>query len=348
MGTFEVDTLKKKLIERKHELDVYDIPYKSNIEYDNYLELSECLNEGSKKTYILRMDYIRRKFNESSPHGTHMILTNPTKFGSLILDMPVNMKNRENSLSTILAYLAYTGMKSMYPKLFTLWYSIFIKVNKELRRLRENNIPTTKQVESMINWMDVIKLRNSLEYGSKDHLLLSIYTYVPPRRQMDYANMRVYLDENIDPPKNHNYFQLFNKRLNSAVFYIHEYKNAQYLRGYLNKEIPEDFIKIIKYSLIKTPRDFLFVQDGDVTKPYSVQAFTTHTNRRLKALFNNQHFSVNTLRHSFATLIARKSLTLQERKKFATQMGHTVMKSLEYVLLMGNQENNLGEETPIM
>jgi hypothetical protein len=217
-------------------------------------------------------------------------------------------------------------------------------VYKELVRLRESNIPTEKQVLSMLKWGDIIKVRDGLEYGSNEHLLLCMHTYVPPRRQLDYARMRVYTDPDVDPLKDENYCQLFNRRLGAPVLFYHEYKNAKYFRDFLNKEVPIELLKVVASSLEKYPREYLFVnqKSGDL---YNTQVFTTFANRVLKKVFDNEHVSVNTLRHSFVNYIARKQITFSDRKRIARKMGHTLSKSMEYVLY--NKKTELIRAAPL-
>jgi len=55
----------------------------------------------------------------------------------------------------------------------------------------------------------------------------------------------------------------------------------------------------------------------------------------LKKIFDdNQFVSVNSLRHSFASYLnSQRTLTLQQRENYAHQMGHSLMKNMEYVFL---------------
>lgn len=324
----EKEKMRSKLENRKDEINTSLIPFKDNSEYDDIMDATEFISESSKKTYKSRLMFLRKKTGEEF---THNILINPYIFAMFILDSDTEMKSKDNSFVAILAYLAYSGLKADHSILFTLWYSAYMIVFKGLKKLRESNIPTKKQSECMIEWSKVLEIRDKLPYGSDQHLLLSLYTYVPPRRQLDYANMRVYIDSSLEPERNHNYFQLFNKRLNAPVFYIHEYKNAKFFRGFLNKEVPFELVKIVGESLKKKDRDYLFVTKVS-KKPFKVQEFTNWSNGELKKIFSNDCFSVNTLRHSFANHLVSLRLTLEERKRYAVKMGHSLAKSLEYVL----------------
>jgi len=325
----EKEKMRSKLKIRKDEIDPSMIPFKENSEYDDILDATEFISESSKKTYKARLKFLRKHTGEML---THNILIDPSTFAMFIIDSKTEMKSKDNSFVAILAYLAYSGLKADHGILFTLWYSAYMVVFKGLKKLRESNIPTKKQSECMIEWSKVLEIRDKLPYGSDQHLLLSIHTYVPPRRQLDYANMRVYTNSSLEPDRDHNYFQLFNKRLNAPVFYIHNSKEAKFRgKGFENKEVPFELVKIVGHSLKMKIRDYLFVTKTS-KEPYKVQEFTNWANGELKKIFDNSSFTVNTLRHSFSTYLISLRLSLGERKKYAAKMGHTLTTSLEYVL----------------
>lgn len=322
------EKMRTKLESRKVEIDTSLIPIRDNAEYDELIDDSDFITESSKKTYKSRLMFLRKKTGEMS---THNILIDPAKFAMFIIDSNTEMKSKDNSFVAILAYLAYSGLKADFGTLFTLWYSSYMVVFKGLKKLRESNIPTDKQSKCMYDWANVLEIRDKLPYGSDQHLILSMHTYIPPRRQLDYANMRVYTDSSLEPQRDHNYFQLFNKRLNAPVLYYHEYKNAKFYRGFLNKEVPLELVKIVGESLKMKNRDYLFVAKK-TSLPHTVKDFSNWANSELKKVFVNECFSVNTLRHSFATHLVGLRLTLEERKRYAAKMGHSLTKSLEYVL----------------
>lgn len=324
----EKEKMRSKLKTRKDEINPSSIPFKDNSEYDDIMDATEFISESSKKTYKSRLMFLRKKTGEEF---THDILMNPYKFAMFILDSDTEMKSKDNSFVAILAYLSYSGLKADHGILFTLWYSSYMVVFKALKKLRESNIPTAKQSKCVYDWANVLEVRDKLSYGSDQHLILSMHTYIPPRRQLDYANMRVYTDSSLEPVRDHNYFQLFNKRLGAPILYYHEYKNAKFFRGFLNKEVPLELVKIVGHSLKMKNRDYLFVAKK-TNLPHTVKDFSNWANSELKKIFGNECFSVNTLRHSFATRLVGLQLTLEERKRYAAKMGHSLTKSLEYVL----------------
>jgi integrase len=87
----------------------------------------------------------------------------------------------------------------------------------------------------------------------------------------------------------------------------------------------------IKASLVKKPREYLFMQANG--SPYDhVASFAAHHNRFLKKTFGD-NVSNNSLRHAKAThLNSRAGVTLGERRAVARAMGHGVEMNLAYSL----------------
>lgn len=335
MTTFE--ELKQQAFQnaesRIPELHKINIPYKTNEEYNQIINNVE-LDQKSKDFYLQRMNFVKDLLNENSIHN---ILIYPLEMGkNIIFKSNDDITSIDNSFKTILAYLKYSNLKNDYHILFTTWYDIIGMIKRQLKYRTDNNIPSEKQKLGVLDWEDIIKKRKSLKYASEDHLLLSIYTFLPPRRQMDYYQTLLYTDPNINPPKDHNFLQLYNNQIQSPQLYIHECKNAKFHdKGFLNTEIPTDFILIIQKSLQKKPRQYLFTTEKN--KPYNLRYFTKYTNDRIKKIFNNDNITVTMLRHSFANYInTQKNLTFADKKKISNKMGHDFMRNQQYVLLMDN------------
>jgi len=331
--------VEEKLMARKEEMKALYNKVKIETDecYDGCLWDSAMLTDGSKKSNVGRMRFIQKNYGNATA-SVHKVLMRPWRYAMRIIDSPVNMKSKDNSFVCILTYLSYTGLKGSCHIMFTMWYMAYMVVYRELKRLRESNTPTEKQSQSMLDWEeDILKKRDGLSYGSMEHILLSMHTYVPPRRQQDYYAMRVYLDEDAEPTKDHNYFQLHNKRLGTPVLFYSEYKNAKYLSSFLNKEVPRELVDMVRYSVEQYPREYLIVNPKTGTH-FGYQEFINKMNSKLKKVFGNDKVSVNTLRHAFVNYISNKPLSLGQRKRLAIKMGHGLPKNMEYMLFGGGKE----------
>lgn len=298
--------------------------------YNKLVNASIFITDSTKTTYIKNMKAITTHCEAPS---IHHILHTPDTYGPCIKSLPKPLNTRFSYIVTVLAYLKYTGLKEDTPNLFNGWYKHFIEIKKELRAIELSNKPTARQAKATIPWATVIKKRNTLPYGSPEHLLLSIYTYVPPRRQLDYTQMRVYTDPAANPQHNHNFIHLYSNKFKSPYMLFSHYKTAKHhTRPFFNKEIPKELIDIIKRSLKAKPRNYLFTSRGG-DEPYKdANSFQKYSNKILKKIFDNPYVSVNSLRHSYATYLDKlPNIDARRRQRDAMKMGHTLRKALEYV-----------------
>jgi len=227
-------------------------------------------------------------------------------------------------VSSILAYLKHGTLKCKHPKIYEAWLQAYKQLEHEKSLRIKSNLPTPRQSHGLLDWENtVIPKRDSLPYGDMSHLLMCMYTYIPPRRQQDYADMLINEDDG-----KHNFIDL---KSNPPFCCFREYKTAKSM-GELRVEIPGDLLKVLHKSLKNCPRKYLFVKRDGL--PYG-PSFQKYSNMSLKKIFDdNQFVSVNSLRHSFASYLnSQRTLTLQQRENYAHQMGHSLMKNMEYVFL---------------
>ena len=259
----------------------------------------------------------------------HTLLTNPETYAPVLKKEVTNQNTRISYYITIITFMRSTDLKQDHKPIYNVWYTHMMDDRKERNKQLMNHIPTQRQKDTHYDWDVILKKRNSYPIDSLEHLLLGIYTYMPPRRQRDYAKLRVYTDPQYNPSYDHNFLHI-NHRDHGPFMFIKEYKNSKLLKPFWNKEIPKKFIDSVKASLKEKPREYLFCKpDGS---PYDrVNAFTKFNNGLLKKMFNNQKMSVNALRHSHATYVNNKSgVTVAERVKSAWQMGHSMKKDMIY------------------
>jgi hypothetical protein len=94
-------------------------------------------------------------------------------------------------------------------------------------------------------------------------------------------------------------------------------------------------VKTVK--AVKTAREYLFCKrNGD---PYAtLSSFTDANNTVIKKALNNQHASVNSIRHAGASFVAMDPAMLYgERKAYALAMGHSLAMQGQYVVARSAQ-----------
>lgn len=306
------------------------MPHTSDTWYIEQVQDNPFLDDKAKATYKFAMKAIKKLCDQRSIHD---ILTSPSTCAPKILSADIPEHSQKTYLTTILTFLRTSGLKASNKPLYNEWYPYYEQISEEINDRIKNNIPTERQAKNQIDWKDVLKVRDSLPFGSYPHVLLSLYTYVPPRRQMDYMDMRVYIDPNAVVSLNHNHFHIYSNKYKAPYMFVNKFKNAQHFKSFFNKEIPHKLAQTIKASLKESPREFLFVQKSG--QPYTdVNSFTHFSNRMLKDIFKCPGMSVNVLRHSFATYAnAIPNITVGERQRNAIKMGHSLKKTMEYALM---------------
>lgn len=336
----------------------------SNADLDAQIRANPFLKPTSKDAYINSMTAIRRLTKQAD---TFAVLLDPDAHAKAINTQTQSAHTRQTYFNAVLRYLDLIPAESkcepqeqpvskktantqckpgtvilanpqITPQIRDQWLNHYREAANAIKLHEAQNLPTQRQAQADVPWPDIIKRRDELaaadpktQHGEA-HLLLSMYTYIPPRRQLDYANMRVYTDRaaSIEPKRDHNWIQL---EKNKATMYIHDYKTAKYYSGYSQDNLPPPLIDIIRESLKVKPRDYLFAQ-ADGTPFKNANSFQKYSNRILKSIFNNQHVTVNTLRHSFSTYENTKpDVTIGQRQENAKAMGHSLVRNLQYALL---------------
>jgi hypothetical protein len=175
--------------------------------YNGKIDANDNIKPSSKRTYKCNMGTLVKTLGCES---IREMITNPEKYIPLIESTMTKITTKKNAYLVTLTYLRNSGMQSIC-EIVKQWYGKYAIVRDLIIFNEKNNILTEKREKSKIVWEDVIKLRDKLVYGSMDHLLLSMYTYIEPRRQADFHKMRIYDEEAVDPIGDHTFIHLCDK-----------------------------------------------------------------------------------------------------------------------------------------
>ena len=268
------------------------------------------------------------------------IMLSPIESFKAIQACITNTGSLQTICASMLAVFKHSGIKAKYPQLWQAWYDQFHPVSAELVKQRESNVPTQNQELARIDW-DVVTKRLDLlsrkAHGSRSHVLLALYTLLPPRRQEDYFSVYIYQDPNDIYPKDlhHAYIDL---TIPKPIIHVRDFKTAAALRPW-TKELPPRLLSIIQKSLVLTPRQYLFTQSNG--KPYTTtNSFTKFNNRTLKAMFG-EDVTLNSLRHSYSSKIKQdNNLSVAEHKQVAKDMGHSQATNMTYAFITPIKKKN--------
>lgn len=275
------------------------------------------------KTKIVKHDleWIKHHPDETFKMITSFIKTNGEKY---------NITSQKNFITAILT--SFKNDNGEIPTELFAFYKEYVEITRQLKEIIQNTVdlnkPTTRQLNGVIEWSKVVDKRNELaknEYGSRRHLLLSMYTYLKPVRQ-DFNAIRIYNKTPRDKNKiDGNYIILNNK---TKLLVLNEYKTLDEY-GKFTITLPDELVQIIKFSLNKYPREYLFTTIDD-NKPYLPNSFTYFSNNTLKDLFNKPSICVTMLRHSYISSLDFNKLTDAEKKQIAREMGHSINQQSQY------------------
>lgn len=257
--------------------DTYNLE-KFNNHYDEVLELLKEVPPERRKTTLAALVVIVPE--EVKDRYRKQMMNDIEEAKSEIVLQRKTAKQAEN-------WVSQEEVKQVYEKLYA-----------RIENLTKKNLT----VESMTTIRDVILLA------------LTSGIYIPPRRSLDWSEMKIRGFEK----KSDNYF-LKNK------FVFNVYKTAK-TYGQEVIEVPEDLQVLLKkyISLLPSGQDYLLVNNRG-RKMTSVSIAVA-----LNKIFSKA-VSVNGLRHSYLTEKYKDMPPLTNMLTTARQMGHSLNQALEYV-----------------
>jgi len=199
-----------------------------------------------------------------------------------------------------------------------------IDVQQKMTDKQKENWVSQEQVrEKFDNMYDALKLKltnkkidNKTLNEYSDLLLLALTSgiFIPPRRSLDWAELKI---KGYDK-KNDNYI-LKNK------FYLNKYKTAK-TYGLETIDIPDELLNLLKkyISYLPSSQEYLFVNSKG-EKINSVKIALT-----LNKIFG-KNVSINALRHSYITEKYKNMPALKDLIENSKEMGHSIIQHIEYI-----------------
>lgn len=274
------------------------------------------LSQVSKRVYIERLRTMVKEFDTN----VYWILTHSEDVLPWIIKKSEVLSTQKSYIIAILAVFKHNnGLKIQLDKDYNKWFTKFSELDKAINDRYKTNEPSERQLNAYVKFDDIVKKRDSLEDGSFDKLLLSFYTYIRPLRA-DFNLVRIYKNDE-ELPKNidkQNYIVFEDS--NNAILYLHEFK-TQRSHNELKKELPHELIKQLKLSLVKKPREWLFIDKFG--NPYkAANSYTRWANRTFKKLFDKP-LTITIIRHSYISSLDQNVLTTREKEEIAAEMAHS-------------------------
>lgn len=199
-------------------------------------------------------------------------------------------------------------------------------MKKSKKEIRDNK-KTQKQKDNWLNYNKVVELfrKNKNKLNDKDKLLMSFIIFFP-RRLQDYYKMKLHKTGKKD--MNFNYLNL--NRYNMPTSFQFFRSKSQ---GYedTTKRIPTSLKNmIINYVRDKEIKNNTLLFSRSNGEMHTADSFSKKV-RELFKVITDKDITSNTWRHIVSTNLSDKGYSMNYREKIAKDMGHNLVRQMEYV-----------------
>lgn len=204
------------------------------------------------------------------------------------------------------------------------WTEFFKEMKSESVRQSMCGEKNEKQRRAWVDWGEIVAACGRQAPYSKAHLLLCVYTMVPPLRH-DYGNVRVFQrDEDVPQGYAGNYLVMASRR-----FVLQIYKTRPSM-GVFCKIWPVNLMRVVRETLRLHPRQYLFEKSPG--KPFgTTNEFKQFSTPIFKKTLG-KNVSVNIIRHSFISNLDFNKLRPCELAAIASDMRHSLEQQQQYRL----------------
>lgn len=274
------------------------------------------ISEGSKTTYISKL----KKLNENKVPTDVLFLKN-TKG---ILEKIELIPNPNTRRSAIIAVVSVLKDNKKFKKEYAIYHAEMMKLNSILNKTSFKS-DSTKEKQTNVKMEDLLarqkelaavlpviknkrKLSDDQLLELHDLVIVSLYTLLPPRRNVDYSEM-VAAAPTEDKTKNY---------YNKGQFFFNCYKTQGTYKQQVI-ELPAELNEILKTWVKFKPKgsEYLLVK-----LPTNAKYLSTDMTKLLKSVFQNENIGVSVLRNVF--LSSKYADVMANLKKDAEQMGTSI------------------------
>lgn len=228
--------------------------------------------------------------------------------------------NHHMYISAVVAYLSH-----IYPTLeksnaahgkerLTHWKEIQKENSEPMTEHYGKNEPTENQKEKVMAFEEIVRIRETLESGSFERLLLCFYTMMEPLRADYYATEIVKAEED---SKEEN---VLIRTPTETRLVVRDFKTKKRHTTIENK-LPTALHNELTKSLERYPRSYVFVME-DKRSPFTRKLFSNWSCRTLTRVLSHP-MTLTVLRHLYISEQVKKETPLAELKEMAKKMGHT-------------------------
>ena len=274
------------------------------------------ISEGSKATYMSKL----KKLN-GNQIPTGLMFLKDTKTIMKKIELIQNPNTRRSSIIAVVSVLK--GNKK-FKKEYQVYHAEMMKINAVLNK-ESFKSDSTKAKQDNVKMADLLarqkelaaimpiiqkkkKISDDQLQQLHDLVVVSLYTLLPPRRNVDYSEMVVAAPTE-DKTKNFYHAGKF-------VFNIYKTKNT-YNQQVV--DVPEELNAILKLWIKLKPNGSEYLL---INLQTNAKIKSSDMTKLLKQVFQNEHIGVSVLRNVF--LSEKYSGLMEDLKKDAAQMGTSI------------------------
>jgi hypothetical protein len=199
-------------------------------------------------------------------------------------------------------------------------------LKKSKMEIRENK-KTEKQSRDWLSYNKVVDLfkQNKNRLSDKDELLMKFIIYFP-RRLQDWYKMKLHKTGN----KNMNYNYLNINRFgfpSSFQFFRSKSSNYEDTTKKIPNKLKNNIMTYLREKKIQNNQLLFPKNNGDI---HTADSFSKHITSLFKTI-TGKSINNNLWRHIVSTNLADKNYSMNQRSIVASQMGHGLLKQMEYV-----------------
>lgn len=322
----------KKLVDKLYQINSFSIiPGKEQ----------KQIKKSTLTNYLKRINTLYMKIDTEYEFFDFKWLDDYTKIEKFIYSNFTSSTN--NYFIAIYSILGRLGNR--YEKTAEKYRDLMTQSNIEQGEKRGENLLNEKEKSNWVDWTN-LKNYNDESWTDEAKLLHALYTDIPPRRNLDYALLKLARKKSVPEAmklsKDFNYIVTNKKGNNPIAIILNRYKTADKYGTYVINLIEPDSLPYFKYSRIKKITKLLIenedMKNGDFI--FSNSKGESYGKDFGKNFINNifkntgKNISVNVLRHSFITYLLSKinlsTISDNTLKKISLALGHTPAMLLSY------------------
>lgn len=292
------------------------------------------------KTFQGYVSDLQQMLGKLNVRNLETVVLNPEEFAVKLRCACTSEGTLKNHISSILCIYKYSPrMKETYPRAFDRWSKESgIQRSRQIKESRLNAPSNSRQAQNFVPMAEWRVALDLLAKGEDPHsslkksqafLLLSYACAFPPKRA-DLGSVRIFRAFQGSEPSEEERNEQPNHIVlveGEARMTIGQHKTTKHYAA-IEEVLPDDFLRVLKDSLDRHPRLFLFVDSkGNAFTP---QCFSKWFIRNTKELFGDKAPGVSLLRHAFCTDLDLNSMTGLQLDNVAAKMGHSAARQMEY------------------